>query len=73
MKTEHVNLKFLNTKEISEGAILREKFALQTKTDWRSLNKREKWSDKARKDFLEQRREANKNFHNETVVRYMAY
>jgi hypothetical protein len=73
MKTEHVNLKFLNAKEISEGVILREKFALQTKTDWRSLNKREKWSDKARKDFLEQRRDANKNFHNETVVRYMAY
>lgn len=71
--TNHVYLPFINVNDTSEQFQIREAIRLQTKTDWRALGKKDKLDAKSKKLLAELKREANKNFNNETVVRYMSY
>lgn len=75
----HSNLDLLKMRRkdgeahISEAVVLREKFQMQTRINWRYLSKGAPFTPAAKREFLAMRREANKHFRNETVVRYTAY
>lgn len=76
----HINQDLLFSKRspnelpISEAHFLRESIAMCTKIDWRQFSKKENLADKKTDlSIREFKKLCNKNFNNETVVRYRAY
>lgn len=68
----HSNEDLLHT-DYSEGHQLREAIGFRTTVNWRAFNKKVPFADaKSKAAFKEAKREADRNFNNETVVRYIA-